>query len=299
MVRRIGRPVVRSLPIARANHQPADAVIIDCHTHLNRYTPDLPRTLGERHAQLRAEMEAHGIAYALVLTSYDVTEDRPSTADVLAALEGDPRLGVVAGVRHAHLAHDLPEIREMLQARRITALKLYPGYEPFRLASPEMRQVYDLAAEFGVPVMIHTGDTYDPQTHVRLAHPLDVDDIAVDHRDVSFVMCHVGNPWLIDAAEVLYKNPNVFGDISGFTLGDFQPRFERLMARRLNDLVAWVNDPGKLMFGTDWPISGLASYLEFTRRLDLTDDEREGLMWRNAARVFGLAFEVRVEAADG
>jgi len=274
-------------------------VIIDCHTHLNRYTADLPRTLGERHAQLRAVMDAHGVAYALVLTSYDVTPDRPSTADVVAALEGDGRLGVVAGVRHAHLAEDLPELRELLRARRIKALKLYPGYEPFRLTHPEMRRVYDLAAEFGVPVMIHTGDTFEPTTHVRLAHPLDVDDVAVEHRDTRFVMCHVGNPWLTDAAEVLYKNPNVFGDISGFTLGDFQPRFERLMARRLNDLVAWVNDPGKLMFGTDWPISNVPSYLDFVRRLELTDAEREGLLWRNAVSVFGLELEVRVERADG
>ncbi len=274
-------------------------MIIDCHTHLNRYTPDLPRTLDERHAHLRAEMDAHGIAYALVLTSYDVTGDRPSTADVLAALERDPRLGVVAGIRHAHLGGDLSELREMLHARRIRALKLYPGYEPYRVTDPSLAPVYELAAEFGVPVMIHTGDTYDPGTHVRLAHPLDVDDLAVEHREVRFVMCHVGNPWLMDAAEVLYKNPNVFGDISGFTLGEFQPRFERLMVHKLNDLVAYVNDPGKLMFGTDWPISSIGSYLDFVRRLELTPDERGGLMWRNAAHVFGLAFEVRVETADG
>jgi predicted TIM-barrel fold metal-dependent hydrolase len=274
-------------------------VIIDCHTHLNRYTPDLPATLAERHALLRAEMDAHGVASALVLTSYDVTPDRPSTADVLAALEGDARLGVVAGIRHAHLGADLPELREMLQARRLKALKLYPGYEPFRLTDASLRPVYELAAEFGVPVMIHTGDTYDPGTHVRLAHPLDVDDVAVEHRDTRLVMCHVGNPWLMDAAEVLYKNPNVFGDISGFTLGEFQPRFERLMVGKLNDLVAYVNDPEKLMFGTDWPLSGVRGYLEFVRRLDLTDEERDGLLWRNAARVFGLDFELRVETADG
>lgn len=274
-------------------------MIIDCHTHLNRYTPDLPRALDERHALLRGEMDAHGIAYALVLTSYDVTADRPSIPDVLAALERDPRLGVVAGIRHAHLAADLPQLRELLGAGRIKALKLYPGYEPYRLTDRSLVQVYTLAAEFGVPVMIHTGDTWDPGTHVRLAHPLDVDDVAVEHREVRFVMCHVGNPWLTDAAEVLYKNANVFGDISGFTVGEFQPRFERVMARKLNDLVAWVNNPEKLMFGTDWPISSIGGYVEFVRRLDLTPEEREGLMWRNAARVFGLRFEVRVETADG
>jgi uncharacterized protein len=273
-------------------------VIIDCHTHLNRYTPDLPPTLEERHAQLRAEMEAHDIAYALVLASYDVTPDRPAVDELLESVGRDPRLGIVAGVRHAHLARDLPRLRELLGGR-VKALKLYPGYEPFRLSAPEMRAVYELAAEFGVPVMIHTGDTFEPTAKVRFAHPLEVDDIAVDHRDVSFVICHLGNPWLLDAAEVIYKNPNVFGDLSGFTVGDWQPRFERLMVQKVNEVVAYVNDPGKLMFGSDWPISELGGYLRFLRRLDLTDEEREGILWANAARVFRLSFEVRVEQADG
>jgi len=274
-------------------------VIIDCHTHLNRYTPDLPATLAERHAQLGAAMDAHGIAYALVLTSYDVNPERPDTAEVLAAVEGDARLGVVAGVRHAHLTRDLPHLRDLLRGGRVKGLKLYPGYEPFRLSAPEMRPVYDLAAEFGVPVMIHTGDTFDAKAKVRFAHPLEVDDIAVDHRETSFVICHLGNPWLLDAAEVIYKNPNVFGDLSGFTVGDWQSRFERLMVQKVNEVVAYVNDPDKLMFGSDWPISDLGGYLAFVWRLDLTDAERDGILWRNAARVFRLGFEVRVEQDDG
>jgi predicted TIM-barrel fold metal-dependent hydrolase len=291
--------LVRLVPPAAENPQPApESVIIDCHTHLNRYTPDLPATLDERRARLRESMDANGIAYALVLTSYDVNPDRPSTEEVLAAVESDGRLGVVAGVRHAHLARDLPHLRGLLQGGRLKGLKLYPGYEPFRLAAPEMRAVYELAGEFGVPVMIHTGDTYDPRAKVRFAHPLEVDDIAVDHRGVSFVICHLGNPWLMDAAEVIYKNPNVFGDLSGFTVGDWQPRFERLMLRKVDDVVAWVNDPTKLMFGTDWPISDLGGYVAFLRRLELTPQERDGLMWRNAARIFGLEFELRVERDD-
>jgi uncharacterized protein len=32
---------------------------------------------------------------------------------------------------------------------------------------------------------------------------------------VNFVICHLGNPWVTDAMEVIYKNPNVVGDISG------------------------------------------------------------------------------------
>ena len=82
-----------------------------------------------------------------------------------------------------------------------------------------------------------------------------------------------------------------------FPFGAFEERYERLAVRRVNDVIAYVNDPHKLMFGTDWPISDIASYLRFTDKLEITPEEREGILWRNAARVFGIP--VTGTEADG
>lgn len=264
-------------------------MIIDCHTHLNRYEPSQPASLAERRDLLVAEMDRHGIAHSLVLTSYLVNDDRPGTEEVLALLDGDPRFGVVAGVPWPVCeAGDFAALRELLAAGRLRGLKLYPGYAPFALWDPRMRPVYELAAEFGVPVMIHTGDTFARQAKVKFAHPLQVDEVAVEFPGTTFVLCHLGNPWFMDAAEVVYKNDNVLADVSGLTLGEWEPRFERVARARLDEAVAYVNDPTKLLFGTDWPISAIGSYLRFVERLELTPEEREGMMWRNAARVFGI-----------
>lgn len=264
-------------------------MVIDCHTHLNRYAPAEPASAAERLALLRGEMDRHGIAQALVLTSYLVSPDRPSTAEVLELLDGDPRFGVVAGVPWpACEAGDFAELRGLLAAGRLRGLKLYPGYAPFALSDPRMRPVYEMAAGARVPVMIHTGDTFARQARVKYAHPLQVDEVAVDFRDTTFVLCHCGNPWFLDAAEVVYKNENVLADVSGLTLGEWEPRFERVARARLDEAVAYVNDPTKFLFGTDWPISAMGGYLRFVSTLELTPEEREGMMWRNAARVFGL-----------
>lgn len=278
-------------------------MVIDCHTHLNRYAPSEPASLAERCALLRGEMDRHGIAFALVLTSYLVNEERPGTAEVLDFLDGDPRFGVVAGVPWPQVeAGDFADLRELLAAGRLRGLKLYPGYAPFALSDPRMRPVYELAAESGVPVMIHTGDTFARQAKVKYAHPLQVDEVAVEFRDTVFVLCHLGNPWFMDAAEVVYKNDNVHADVSGLTLGEWEPRFERVARARLDEAVAYVNDPSKLLFGTDWPISHVGSYLRFVEKLELTPEEREGMMWKNAARVFRLdtaAFDRDAREADG
>ena len=264
-------------------------MIVDCHTHLNRYLPEQPPSLHERYLQLRAQMDANGIDYSLVLSSYKVNEDRPSTEDIVRLVHDDARIGVAAGINfHDLSAEKLAELRGSLETGRVRALKLYPGYQAFYVYDPQLRGVYNLAAEFGVPVMIHTGDTYDRLGKLKYTHPLTVDEAAVDFRDVNFVICHMGNPWLMDAAEVIYKNENVTGDISGFTLGEFEDRFERLMIAKVREVVAYANGTGGLMYGTDWPICDMASYLRFVDRLELSDDETQDLLWRNAARLFRI-----------
>lgn len=264
-------------------------MIIDCHTHLNRYEDGELAALRERYDLLKSDMAANGVNYALVLSSYKVSEWRPSVREILEVVDDDPAIGVVAGVSYYHYrAADLADLRAMLREGRIKGLKLYPGYEAFYVHDPRMRVVYELAAEFGVPVMIHTGDTFDPKGKVKYAHPLEVDEVAVDNRDVTFVICHLGNPWVTDAMEVIYKNENVVGDISGLTLGSFEERFEQYMLKQLKDVVAFAGEPKHLLFGTDWPICEIPSYLRFVRNLGLTDEENELVFWKNTVRVFNL-----------
>ena len=264
-------------------------MIIDCHTHLNCYEEGHPTTLAERYRRLKRDMAANGINYSLVLSSYIENEARPSLLQILDLVDDDPQIGVVAGISYnSYRAADLADIRTLLGEGRIRGLKLYPGYEAFYVHDPRMQVIYELAGEFGVPVMIHTGDTYDPKGKVKYAHPLEVDEVAVDFREVTFVICHLGNPWVTDAMEVIYKNENVVGDISGFTLGQFEERFEKFMLQSVKQVLTFAGDPASLLFGTDWPICEYPSYLRFVRNLDLTEQETELILWKNTARVFKL-----------
>ena len=82
-----------------------------------------------------------------------------------------------------------------------------------------------------------------------------VHDVAADYPDVKFIMCHAGNPWFVDAAEVLYKNESVSADLSGQTLGTFSTGFEQLMLKRLEEMVQYLGDAGRqLLYGSDWPL---------------------------------------------
>jgi predicted TIM-barrel fold metal-dependent hydrolase len=264
-------------------------MIIDCHVHLNNYHEQVAVSLDESLDRLQAAMAESGVGYAMVLTSYLVNTNRPSTAEVVRAVEHHDNLSVVAGISYTNYRQrDLREMADFLQAGLVKGLKLYPGYEPFYPNDKRLQVVYELAEEFDVPVMIHTGDTYSPGGKLKYAHPLEVDEVAVDHRKVRFIICHLGNPWLQDCMEVVYKNANVYADFSGLVLGEFTEAFEDYMEEQLEDVILYAGEPDYLLFGTDWPICSMKSYVEFVHQLKLSDEHRIKICYENARRIFKL-----------
>ena len=110
-----------------------------------------------------------------------------------------------------------------------------------------MRVVYELPEEFDVPVMIPSGDTFSPNGKVKYSHPLEIDEVAIDYRNVKFVICHLGNPWLVDCMEVVYKNSNVYADFSGLVLGEIHRTFEDYMEEQTGEVLLYSSDSNFLL----------------------------------------------------
>jgi uncharacterized protein len=288
--RRAGIPSIIAETSRGADHGRYNAVmIIDVHTHLNNYHEEKSVSLDENLDRLRAAMERNGVDAACVLTSYKVGPNRPSTREVVHAVRDIRNLYVVAGVSYLNYRQaDLREIAEYLGQGLVKGLKIYPGYEPYYPWDPRMRVVCDLCMEFDVPLMIHTGDTYAPSGKLKYAHPLQVDELAVDHPSLKIVICHLGNPWFRDCMEVVYKNRNVYADISGLVLGDFDSRFERWLRQQLEEIILYAGEPSYLLYGTDWPLSAMESYVEFMKKLKMAEKNKELILYQNAARLFRL-----------
>lgn len=264
-------------------------MIIDCHVHLNNYHEQVAVSLDESLEKLQQAMSVAGVDYSLVLTSYIVNPHRPSTAEVVKAIEKIPNVGVVAGISYQNYRQrDLRELADFLEHGLVKGLKLYPGYEPFFPHDRRLKVVYDLAEEFDVPVMIHSGDTYSAQGKLKYSHPLEIDEVAVDHPKVKFVICHLGNPWLTDCMEVVYKNANVWTDISGLVLGEFTEAFEDYMKDEIKDAIIYAGDPKFFLFGTDWPICSMSSYVKFVKQLGLSPEAYQLMMYENARQLFKI-----------
>ncbi len=264
-------------------------MIIDCHTHLNNYHEENTIPLKDCVDNLLGTMDKNGVDYALVLTSFKVSEHRPATRDVVKAIRDISRVGVVAGISYVNYKErDLHETAEFLQEGLVKGIKLYPGYEPFYPWDKRCQVIYELCLEYDVPVMIHSGDTFIPHGKLKYAHPLQIDEVAADHPSLRIVICHLGNPWLRDCMELVYKNRNVYADISGLVLGDFDSKFEIWMREQIEEVILYAGEPRYLLYGTDWPIASMESYLDFIKNLDMPAPTKELILSENAIRLFRL-----------
>lgn len=271
---------------------------VDVHVHLSQYWPDLKRNSYRSDLEftvpsLLRELDAQSIGFAVLLQLYS----SPSPAEV--AREGEEMFTKSGGrlLRTVTVDPTLGEesvaqtLASWKQLRDLVAIKLYPGYRPFYPHDARLHPVYEFAHRAGIPVMIHQGDTLDPNGHVKYARPIEVDEVAVRFRDVRFVLCHLGNPWIEELAELVYKNTNVYTDTSGLLAHPGVPYFREMVGRaqrRLSNAIAAIGDAHRVLYGSDWPLESIETAVGLIEGLDLPWEDRERILGGNARELFRI-----------
>lgn len=254
---------------------------------MNRYDLGLELSV----ESLLGEMDANGIADGLLLQ----LETAPG---VEATLEEGELMHASSGGRLWRTSTVDPtrgddEVLRAValweQATDLRAVKLYPGYRHFYPSDPRLEPVYRFAADRRVPVFFHQGDTLDPSGKIKFSRPIELDEVAVDHRGVDLVLCHLGNPWVEEAAEVVYKNENVYTDTSGLVWSPRLPHYDRQVARaqrRLENALATIGSVDRVLYGSDWPLESLALATGMIEALDYSSAEKALILGGNARRLF-------------
>ena len=278
-------------------------MIVDAHIHVA--PPNLPGA-GPLHPMLqspdsmlgalRGEMAAAGVETVLAMGSISGTDDDPlGVAGILRLTHEVPGLFAVgvADPRRGDPAH-LRRVEADLATGRVKALKAYLGYLPHGPDDPGYQPYYQLADRHRLAVVFHTGDTFSPSARLRLAHPLLVDDVAVAFPNVRFVLAHFGNPWMADAAAVVYKNVNVWADLSGLVVGDAAAFTDEQRQDHRNDTrdallraFRYADRPNRFLYGSDWPLAPMPAYRDFIAAA-IPAQFHEQVFEENACLVFRL-----------
>ncbi|MFD3924869.1 amidohydrolase family protein [Streptomyces sp. NPDC058614] len=245
-------------------------------------------------ADLEPEARAAGVDRTILVQTITVAAETP---EFLALAAESELIGGVVGwtdLTAPEVADELARLRELPGGRYLKGIRHQVQGEPDPewLLRPDVRR--------GLAAVAEAGLVYDliVQPHQL---PSSV-KAAADLPELTFVLDHLGKPpiaagdlepWA-SGVRALAALPNTVCKLSGMATEADLGKWTVDDLRPYADTVLEAFGPGRLMFGSDWPVCTLAaSYgqvAESARELtaSLGDDERDQVFEGTAARVYRL-----------
>lgn len=271
-------------------------MIIDSHVHLeNFYKTKIP--LSRRLENLKRFMKDAKIDQAIILCCVDAVNTKAvPIKKMLELVKKEDNLHVVGTLSINYTPEEFTYVKRLLKAKKLIAIKLYPGYEEFYPEDHRLDVVYTLCEEYDVPVIFHSGETFETGIGVKYSMPIHIDDLAIRKPNLKIVVAHLGNPWLNDIMTIVNRNKNVYADISALVWHKFDDCWGKYYSEAIVRIIKW-NDlkDHKLLFGTDWPCndervyaSFMKNYVHFANQLKISDYDKDLLFYKNAQKVFKI-----------
>lgn len=248
----------------KASHSIADFYRIDA------------RTEGTS-AVLLEEGRAAGIdVYVVNSVATNVRQVRRINEFLLSEVRAHPEFrGLIA----LHPDMDEGAIRDEIEwgiLNGFKGIKLHPDFQHFYLDEPRAKKIYR-AASGKLPILFHTGDS-----RFNFSSPGRMAKVAEEFPDLICIAAHFGG-WSEWNQVGVYKGlGNVYVDTSS-TLAFISPD----EAKRFIDYFGaeWF------LFGVDFPMWNASEELERFMKVDISLEEREMILWKNASALIGIDLE--------
>lgn len=269
--------------------------VIDFHVHVGRkehwydWIHAYQRSTGSDYYDRYEEMvnpeafvrylSCRGITQAVILPEISpITTGIVPNEYVLDFCRGQEALIPFCTINLSISAQPLTEFKIWID-RGAKGLKLYPSYNHFFPHDRRLYPLYDIAQERRLPVLIHTGSSVFRGAKIKYADPIHLDEVAADFPDLVLVMAHAGRGFWYEKAFFLSRiHPNLLLEVSGLPpkrLLTYFPDMEKAI--------------DKFIYGSDWPgIDRIDSNITAIRRLPLSEDAKNRILYGNAAKILGL-----------
>jgi uncharacterized protein len=262
-------------------------VIVDAHCHVwpdhiaARVLAARPVGLDARHDGtldgLRRTMDEAGIDMAMTLAIANIPAHVARTNQFIGTV--DRSRFVPFGTVHPGLS-DEDNLKYLLD-NGIPGVKLHPLFQELSLGDPRVVDLMRALAGAGIIVITHAGAGADEAANERGApHHLRALIDAVP--DLTLIACHYGGYHRLDEAEEKVVGSRAYLETSWPpTVGDLdQGRIRAVIAR---------HGAGKVVYGSDWPMTDPATEIAAIRALGLAPADEAAILGGNLAALLGLS----------
>ena len=268
-------------------------MIIDFHTHLfpeaiaervlKTLSDNLFRFTGEIHTPctdgtvngLRDSMRKNKVDISVVLP---IATKPSQTTSINAFAENIMSKDIISFGSLHPMQEDWERVLESLAEKGFKGIKLHPQYQQVRVDAPEFVRVLKKAEELQLYTVLHAGEEFGMEPPSKCT-PQMRRNILNDISGEYIIAAHLGGLGVWDEVEkLLVGTPYIFdtGAISNLINKD---QYKRIIKN---------HGSKKIVFATDSPWENVADTLSAIDSLDLTDEDLEFIMYKNALRILNI-----------
>lgn len=157
----------------------------------------------------------------------------------------------------------------------LKGVKVHPDFQRFALNEERAFKMGEAISERELPIMVHCGDF-----RYNYSNPKQLKPFLDEFPDLLVIGAHFAG-WSVweEARKKLAGTPNLIVDLSSSLYA--------LSPEAAKDLIhAYGVD--KVLWATDFPMWESESEMEMFNKIDLSDEERNLILYKNASKILGL-----------
>jgi predicted TIM-barrel fold metal-dependent hydrolase len=179
------------------------------------------------------------------------------------------------------------ELENAVRDLHLKGLKLDPALQDFRPNASNAFSIYETAAALKIPVLLHTGMSWAPQTALEIGNPLLLEEPIRQFPKLNFVLAHFGWPWVWEATALALKYPNVFLDTSCLYYDSPKEFYQFVFSKQIPTTVIERSLRDKLVFGSNYPRVEIKNMVYALKSLPLTEGCLQRILKENAEQLLG------------
>ena len=177
------------------------------------------------------------------------------------------------------------ELQQAVEGLGLRGLKLDPALQDFDPHDPAAFAVYEVAESLGIPVLVHTGMSWAPETPLERCHPLSWEQPVRRFSKLNFILAHFGWPWVWDAIAMALKYPNVYLDTSCLYYDSPKEFFQFVFSKQVPTTLIERSLRNKIVFGSNYPRVEIKNMVHALKSLALTEGCLHRIFVENAERL--------------
>lgn len=193
---------------------------------------------------------------------------------IMDAIKDSPDLFTGFGTLHPDSDDIEGDVQHIIDLG-LKGVKLHPDFQQFALNEERSFKLAKVVSENNLPMLIHCGDY-----RYNYSNPSQLKELLEKFPDLLVVGAHFAG-WSVwkEAAKELVGTPNLMVDLSSSLYG--------LSPEEAKDLI-YAYGVDKVLFGTDYPMWDSESEMERFKKIGLSVDEENKILYENAAKFLNL-----------